>query len=374
MSITNLPCDSITAITNAWYNQLCESLHLSTEYFQLCQPVAIAPNNEALWTCAGLVPAKTLQYNSWYYDQPTFFSQYAAIVSQLQFPESSFEQHIGSANYAKWNSYLEGLPQPPPGNTLPTVWFQWAIIHAPAVANIGRTDLSSLVLLRGAQAAFAPYLGPNALSPEFLPALPDLMATLQAAPPATILFTSANGNPDVSGSWVPGNDPNLFGMWTGSWCGFLINKKFSQSAISVSLQFDHYSVVSVTPGAWYNSGLLHLALVSKSTPPWSSSTEWDTCFGQNGTLNYAIGSVLIVDGLSLTLTCEADFTSDEQSMIKSQVEMGFWPLYARQIDSIITNGISFGPGKMTITCQSVPGNPIVMGNNVFRINQYLGGR
>jgi hypothetical protein len=133
-------------------------------------------------------------------------------------------------------------------------------------------------------------------------------------------------------------------------------------------------VVSVTPGAWYNSGLLHLALVSKSTPPWSSSTEWDTCFGQNGTLNYAIGSVLIVDGLSLTLTCEADFTSDEQSMIKSQVEMGFWPIYARQIDSIITNDISFGPGKMTITCQSVPGNPIVMGNNVFRINQYLGGR
>jgi hypothetical protein len=373
MSITNLPCGSITAITNAWYNQLCESLHLSTDYFQLCQPVAIPANNEALWGCAGLVPPKTLKNNSWYFDQPTFFSQYAAIADQLQFSDSKFEQDIGSAIYSKWNSYLKGLPQPPPANTLPTVWFQWAVIHAPAVAGIGRADLSSLALIKSAQAALAPYLGPNALPPEFLPAFPDLTAMLQAAPSAGFSFTSANGNPDVSRSWVPGTDPNLFGIWTGSWCGFLINKKFSQSALSVSVQFEHFSVVTVTPGSWYNSGLLHLALAAASVPPWSTSTGWDTYFGQNGTLNFATGSVLVVDGLSLTLTCEADFTSGEQSMIKSQVEMGYWPIYARQMSPVITNGISFEPGKMIITCQSVPGNPIIMGNNVFRINQYLGG-
>lgn len=373
MSITNLSCDNITGITDAWYNRLSESLHLSTGHFQLCQPVAIPANNEALWACTGLVPPKTLKYNNWYYGQPDFFSQYAGIVEQLQFPENSFEQDIGSATYTKWNSYLQGLAQRPPDNTLPSVWFQWAVIHAPAVAGIGRTHLARLALIRGSQAALAPYLGPDALPPEFLPAFPDLTAMLQAAPPAGFSFTSANGNPDVSGSWSPGNDPGLFGLWTGSWCGFLINKKFSQSVISVSVQLAHFSVVTVTPGAWYNSGLLHLAWASKSAPPWSTGTGWDNYFGQNGTLNYAIGSVLVVDGLALTLTCEAGFTSEERSMIKSQVEMGYWPIYARQKASVITNDVSFEPGKMTITCRSVPGNPIIMGNNVFRISQYLGG-
>ncbi|HEX6427104.1 MAG TPA: hypothetical protein VF008_05435 [Niastella sp.] len=373
MTIKNLSCDSVTGIMDAWYNQLCDSLNLSNDHFQLLQPVAIPDNNESLWTYINCVPPKTLKYNHWYYNQPTFFSQYAAIVKQLQFPESSFEKDIGKAVYTKWNSYLKGLPQPPPENTLPTLWFQWALMNAPSVANIGRTDLSCQVLIKSGQAALAPYQGTNAKAPDFLPSLSDLTTTLQASPSADFLFDSKDSNPDVSKSWVPGIDPNFFGIWTGSWCGYRLNKKMALSAISVSVRFEHFSVVTITPGAWYNSGLLHLALASKSVPPWDTNTGWDTYFGTDGTLNYAIGSVLAVDGLSLTLTSDADFTNEEQSVIKSQVEMGYWPIYCPQKSAVITNDISFEPGKMTITCQSKPGNPILMGNNVFTISQYLGG-
>ena len=373
MTIKNLSCDSVTGIMDAWYNQLCGSLNLSINNFQLLQPVGIPGNNENLWTYIDHVPPKTLKYNHWYYNQPTFFSQYAEIVKQLQFPESSFEKDIGKAAYSKWNSYLKGLPQPPAENTLPSVWFQWAIMNAPSVANIGRSDLSCQVLIKSGQAALAPYQGPNAKSPAFLPLFSDLMTTLQASPSVDFLFTSMNGNPDVSKSWVPGNDPNFFGIWTGSWCGYLLNKKFAQSAISISVRFEHFSVVPVTPGSWYNSGLLHLALASKSVPPWNSDTGWDTYFGNDGTLNDAIGSVLAVDGISLNLTSDADFTSEEQLVIKSHIEMGYWPIYCQQKSAVITNDFHFEPGKMTIKCQSNPGNPILIGNNVFSISQYLGG-
>jgi hypothetical protein len=374
MTINNLFCDSITGITDGWYNQLCESLHLSNNNFQLCQPVAVPANNEDLWAYINLVPPKSLKYNYWFYDQPTFFSQYAEIVNQLQFPESSFEKIIGKVIWLKWNSYLKSLPQPPPENTLPTVWFQWAVIHAPAVANIGRNDLSCQLLIKSGLAALAPYQGPNARTPEFLPSFSDLTATLQASSPVDFLFTSDYGNQDVSNSWVPGNDPNLFGIWTGSGCGFLINKKFAQSAISVSVKFEHFSVVPITPGAWYNSGLLHLALASKSVPPWGSDAGWDKYFGQAGTLNYAIGSVLVADGISITLTCDANFTREEQLLIRSQAELGYWPLYCQQKLPAITNDVSFDPGKMTITCLAGSRNPVILGNNVFRINQYSGGR
>ncbi len=40
MTIKSLSCDAITAITDAWYNQLCSSLHLSPDHFQLLQPAA----------------------------------------------------------------------------------------------------------------------------------------------------------------------------------------------------------------------------------------------------------------------------------------------------------------------------------------------
>ena len=372
MTINNLSCDGITGIMDAWYNQLCNSLNLSINNFQLCQPIIIQANNDNLWAYINLVPPKTLKYNYWYYNQPAFFSQYAAIVNQLQFPESSFEKDIGKATFAKWNSYLKGLPQPPPENTLPSVWFQWAIMNAPSVANIGRTDLACMVLIKSAWAALAPYQGTNAKSPDFLPLFSDLTASLQASPSVNFSFDSMNANPDVSNSWVPGNDPNFFGLWTGCWCGLLVNKKFAQSAISISVKFEHFSVVPVTPGSWYNSALLHHALASKSSPPWDSNTAWDKYFGIDGTLNYAIGSVLAVDGISLSLTADADFASEEQSVIKSQVEMGYWPIYCPQKLPVITNDVSFEPGKMTINCHTDPGSPILMGNNIFKIGQYLG--
>jgi len=372
MNNKDLSCESITGITDAWYNQLCESLQLLNSSFQLMLPVAAPENNESLWTYFDLVPPATLKYNYWYYDQPTFFSQYAAILKQLQFPESTFENDIGKATYAKWNSYLQGLPQPPPENTLPAVWFQWAMLNAPVVANIGRSDLACQILIKSGARALAPYQGPNAKLPDFLPSFSDLVATLQSAPPADLLFTSTNGNPDVSNSWVPGIDPGFFGIWTGSWCGFRFNKKFAKSAVTLSVKFDHFAVVPITPGAWYNSGLLHLALASQSVPPWNSSTGWDKYFGQHGTLNFALGSVIAANGISLTLTSDAEFTSEEQAVIKSQVEMGYWPLYCRH-KAVITNDILFETGKMTITCNAAAGNPVLIGNNVFKIGQYLGG-
>jgi hypothetical protein len=80
-----------------------------------------------------------------------------------------------------------------------------------------------------------------------------------------------------------------------------------------------------------------------------------------------------VDGISLTLTSDADFTSEEQAIIKSQCGAGYWPLYGGQLSPIITNEISFDSGKLTIKCNSEPGHPILPGNNVFKINQHLGG-
>lgn len=364
--------DSVTDITHAWLNQLCSKLNLPPGNFQLIQPIGIPESDTALWAWLNCIPPQTLQYNYWYYNQPTFFSQYAAIVNELQFPDSAFQKDIGKSTYTKWTAYLKGLPLPPPDNTLPTVWFQWAMLNAPAVANIGRSDLSCELLIKSAQTALAPYQGSNAQQPPFSPTLSGLTAALQSSPATNFSFSSTNANPDVSHSWVPGNDPSFFGLYTGSRSGFLMDQKFAGSTINVSVAFEHFAVVPVTPGPWYNSGFLNLALTSKAAPPWPSATGWGNYFGDNGSFNYAIGAVLAVDGISLTLTSDAAFTSEEQAFIKSQLSAGYWPLYGGQVSPTITNAVSFAEDIMTITCNTEPGHPILIGNNVFTINQYLG--
>jgi hypothetical protein len=373
MTSQNLPCEEITAITDAWYNQLAISLNLSVKNFQILQPLAVPKDDASLWEYFNVVPPLTLKYNYWFYKQKTFFSQYAEVINKLAFPESDFKKNIGAGTFAKWNVYLKSLSPAPPPNTLPSVWFKWAMLHAPSVANIGRSDLSAQLLINGGQAALKPYQGAGAKPVDFSPSFSSLKANLAASSSANFSFDSKNDDPNVSSSWVPGYDPNIFGIWTGSWCGFEMNKTFSESTVTIAASFKHFAVVPITPGAWYNSGVFHLALVSESSPPWAIDADWDKYFGENGTLNYVNGSVVAVDGIALTLTSDADFSVEEQYIIKAFVGLGYWPLYCPQQTSSITNTITFENGKMSIELQSEPSNPIIIGNNVLSVRQYLGG-
>ncbi|SEI56762.1 hypothetical protein SAMN05216327_102501 [Dyadobacter sp. SG02] len=366
------PTEAMTAITDGWYNQLAASLNLSNLHFQLLQPPAVPTSDQGLWDCFNVIPPVTLKYNRWIYQQPTFFSQYAAVVNGLSFPESAFVKDIGAETYVAWQAYLKTITPPPPTNTLPTVWLQWALVNAPEVANIGRSDLSTQLLIQSAQAVLEPYEGPNAKPADFSPSLSDLKNTLKASSGTSFSFNSAHDDPDVSDSWVPGDDPNYFGMWTGSSAAFHVSRKFASSNVTVSVEFDHFATVAVTPGPWYNSSSLHQAWASPSTPPWIDSADWQTYFGTTGSFTHAVGSLLAADGITLTLTSDASFTAAEQLIIKGLVAMGDWPVYCPISSSVLSNSITIAPGSTTIRFKSAPGNPVVLGFNVFDIRSYAG--
>lgn len=366
------PTEAMTAVTDGWYNKLATCLNLSIRHFQLLQPLAVPTSDHGLWDSFNVVPPVTLKYNRWFYQQPTFFSQYAALVNGLSFPESAFVKDIGADTYVEWQAYLNTLSPPPAANTLPTVWFEWAMVNAPEVANIGRSDLSVQLLINGAQAVLQPYEGPNAKPADFSPSFSDLKNTLKASPGVHFSFDSTNDDPDVSNSWVPGDDPNYFGIWTGSSAAFHVSRKFALSKITVSVQFDHFTAVAVTPGEWYNSSLLHQAWAAQSTPPWIDSADWQTYFGASGNLTHAVGSIVAADGITLTLTSDADFTVAEQAIIKGLAAMGDWPVYCPVSSAVLSNSITTGPESMTIRFKSAPGNPVILGFNVFDIRSYLG--
>ncbi|GGM96167.1 hypothetical protein GCM10010967_32140 [Dyadobacter beijingensis] len=373
MMATDTSTDAVTALTDAWYNQLAASLSLSVRNFQLLQPPAVPTGDQSLWDSFNVVPPVTLKYNRWVYQQPAFFKQYAALVNSLSFPESAFVEDIGADTYVQWTAYLKTVSPPPAPNELPGVWFQWAMLHAPSVANIGRSDLATQLLIGGAQAALEPYEGPDAKQADYSPSFGDLKNILKLSSGASFSFDSSTADPDVSGSWVPGDDPNYFGVWTGSSTAFRISRKFALSKITVTAAFDHFGVVPVTPGPWYNSSMLHLAWVSgASVPPWVSESDWDRYFGASGKLTHAIGSVLAADGITLTLHSDANFSPEEQAVIRVLALMGDWPVYCPVQLSAITNTVTSAPGSLTIRFHAAPGNPVILGYNVFDIRSYTG--
>ncbi|SDE79830.1 hypothetical protein SAMN04487996_10723 [Dyadobacter soli] len=372
-TIYETPTEAMTAVTDGWYNQLASCLNLSTRHFQLLQPAAVPVSDQSLWDCIDVVPPVTLKYNCWIYQQPTFFGQYAAVVNGLSFPESTFIEDIGRETYVQWEAYLRTVTPPPPANELPSVWFQWAIVNAPSVANIGRSDLSVQLLISSAQAVLEPYEGPNAKPASFSPSFSDLKSILRASPGTSFSFDSNRDDPDVSDSWAPGDDPNYFGIWTGSAAAFNISRKFAASKVTVSAQFDHFANITLTPGEWYSSALLHQAWASKSTPPWIDSADWQKFFGDTGSLTHAIGSVLAADSITLTLTSDADFNLAELAVIKGLAAMGDWPIYCPITSPALSNSISTGPGTLSIRFKSEPGNPVILGFNVFDIRSYVSG-
>jgi hypothetical protein len=367
----------MTILQNRWYTGLVSGLVLNPHLFQVLHPTPpILQNDTALWTLQNQLPPFTLTWNTWVYTTNQFLTEYATVVPQMQFPESTFEQDIGNDNYQAWTAHLKTITPPPPQHTLPTLFRAWALLHAPSVANQGTADLSRMVLIASAQAALTPYQGPNAKPVDFAETSAQLSWLLSQSPPAGLTVDSSTTSADVSDTWTQGVNPCFFGLWTGSWSSTPLSEKFATSHVQVDFTCAHRALLTSTPGAWYNSSLLHLAYSTNATPPWPASADptWDEVFGPEGTMQRLITSLLIVDGITATVTSDAIFDTADRTSIQQNSQSGFWPLYcpSEPTGGVVTNTVTFPQDTLQIQTTTAPGNPIVIGANVLSIAQVLG--
>ena len=136
-----------TPITNNWHNKLAKSLNIFIDDFLIFQPSVIINNETDLHINLNLIPTEShITSGKLTGNQTDFYTQYMDVIKKLPAYESGFEHHIGSENHTKWKSYLNSLSAKPKINEMPSIWFSWAMIHAPAVANVGRSDLSRQII------------------------------------------------------------------------------------------------------------------------------------------------------------------------------------------------------------------------------------
>ena len=140
----------------------------------------------------------------------------------------------------------------------------------------------------------------------------------------------------------------------------------------VAAKFRALAVWTATPGSWYRSSLLNLAYSSRTAPPWVAGQDWDAFFGPDGSMQYLLASLVVVDGLQASLTSLAVYDEAEQAAVRRAAPEGLWPFYVPR-SAAATSSVGFDDSAhLRIETRTQPGAPLVLGANVLSVDRYLG--
>ena len=379
---------AFVTIQNGLYNALAQGLGLNRQTFQIIQPAAplLAGDNRFLWNFFNNIPPRSLTQNYIASGGNQLFSNYIALMGALSpATEVDLEGDIGADNLRAFIDFVKTISPPPPINQYPDIFFGWAFLNAPDVANVGATDWAAILLdpILTGQRAVLPYLptpAPNptpGLPPDWLLGYDQLVAQLQNAPSFSFSLDSSTMNTDVSNTWTGGDHSGVFGLWSGSDSSESISTQFSESNFEFQLSFGNVLQFQTNAGAWYSSSTLNQAIDNPDVdPPWRSAgtlINWGNTFGDDGNMQRVAVSLLVVDTMSVFLDAETQYSTFEQQTIQNNSSAGVWPFYTTNSSGATTTTTTFDDaGGLHVENHGIPGVPVVIGGNVLPIDRFLG--
>jgi len=377
--------DPSTDLQNKWFNGLIQGLGVSQTNFQILQPAPplvasgnVNTDNNALWNYYNQIPVDDLTLNLVLSGGNSFFQDYSGVMSQMIPPNNiNVEADIGTEAFTAWQAYLQRFFPLPAFTQLSSLFLQWASIYYPSVANIGASDYAALALnpISAAQnELLAAY--PTGTSPDFFGTYAQLVTQLNSAPSRSFTFNSSNTSNDVSQSWNSGGSSNFFGLFgSSSSSSSSLFEQFSASQVTVDASFEHILIVPATPGNWYNSSAFNIAYSNSASPPWRANAQpnWNNTFSSQGNMQRFMASLIIASGMTIKVHSAAQYSSVQQTTIKTSGSSGFWPFYSGSGSSSSTSTATFNnDDSMDILITSASGIPVVIGGTVISTAQFLG--
>lgn len=372
-------------VRNKIYNAVVEGLGLSRDSFQLIQaaPPLVQGNDHMLWDYLDNIPPLSLDQRYTPSGGNQFTSAYKAAM-QAMLPSSTidFIRDIGEQTFHEFIAYLKELRPTPRPNQYSDIFFNWALLNAPSVADLGASDYAAQALdvLRSAQSALLLYAPTGAPNPS--PGLPydwglgynDLVAQLQRAPSGSFTVSSQHTDSGVNNTWANGHHTAALGLLKGTDGSSHIDSHFAQSTFKIEASFRHVLRFQANAGAWYTSAALGLAYSNPASPPWRpGATQWANVFGDQGILPRVTANILVVDTMSISVTADTRYGTNEADAMRHSSSGGFAPIYAAENGNGVTNDVQVdNVGRTTLTSRSAPGVPIVLGCDVLPISRFLG--
>lgn len=363
-----------------WYNAITSGLNLNPSTFQLMQGnTVVGTLSETLWSIFDAVPPASVnnyfnpsQFNS-------FSANYGAIINNLNQPGSNQFQNDMGDYYPAWSSFLKQQTALPSGGIM-ALFQTWSQLNMPAgQAMQCYTDLAA-IYQGPVYTAITMWLtaGGQQGVKAYTTTVEQVTTKIAQAPSGSVTMNSQMETSDVSHSWAKGEVAGWFDMFAGEGSGSYdqLSMELITAGLNISAQFSHVLTLSAAPLSqpsqdpilsqykpWYDAAALDLAYQNNNNVVWKNSPPtWNNEFGPNGSLLYTCSALVVVDGVTITLTSNASFSQSQQQEFQSQATAGFWPFFEASASGGWSNSFSFDDeGKMTYTASSPVGNPVVLG-------------
>jgi hypothetical protein len=372
-------------LQTGFYNAISQLLGFQPgSPFQLLQPSTAITSDQSnadqtLWNYLNSMPPYSLTQSYVASSGNLFFTDYSAVIGALiPSVKITFRADIGSDCYADWLSYVRAMKPAPAANQLSTLFLNWASIYYPDVANKGARDLAAIVLdpVSAAQTMLT-WSYPAGSLPDWSQTYDDLVSQLAKGQAITnASLNSSSFDYSTSTTWSQQSTSGLFGLWGGSSYSSSTATAFAQGDVSMTLNIDHVTTFSPAPGLWYNSAALGLAYAAgEGNAPWdpTNALDWNKTFGPDGNMQRFASSLVVVSGLTITVTSSTVMTDTQAAEVINNSGAGLWPFYSSNSSSGSNSyAVQNANGTLTLTITTPDNVPTVIGVNVLPAGQFLG--
>ena len=384
--------DAMKTLTEQYYNAIVGQIHLSDQQFQLAQGnVALDKTTQNLWSMMDAIPPKSIVHEWTPGGLNTLSSQYGALISRIQDTATGAFQAAMGDYYAAWQAYLKANP-PSDGKTIIEVYSNWAYqLSGMPPDQAGKTLGLYQAALNGpvtqANIAWAVAGGQTAIK-AYTQTIETVDNTLSGAPAGSVSINSATQSSDTSHSWAEGGVEGFYDVFFGGGEGSYdhVSSEVIASELDFQIGFSHVTTIPVTPLAngtvtagpttykpWYVPAALLLAYSNNDNNTWQTGTpDWSTFFGAQATLPRVASGLVIVDGITITVTSGKSIDTASRTEVKSAFEAGYFPFFGVAGAGGWTTTTSFSDeGIMTVTSTCPQGNPQVLGMLQSPISTYV---
>lgn len=381
-ALDDSPAEQVMSTLNAqWYNAVVTGCGLDAGSFQLVQGASpLGSTSEVLWNIADAVPPLSVSH----YFNPSqlnvFSTDYGAVINNLK-PQNAqkFQNDMGDY-YSAWVAYLNTSPTIPQGGIL-ALFQTWSQLHMPPdQAQQCYTDYQQVSqgVVPVAVSMWGKAGGSTGGTKAYNATIAQLQSALNSAPSKSFTLETATESSDVSHSWAQVEAGGILDFFEGGGDTSYdeLTETFAQSGLSISVTFQRLVTFPLAPLSktstdpilsqyqpWFSSAALNLAYQNDNNVVWSNTPpSWSDTFGPNGNMLRTASALVVVDGITVTTTCDTAFSSSDQTTIKSAAQAGFWPFFEAEASGGWTHDVSFSQsGFMTIASTCALGNPQILG-------------
>ena len=370
---------SMNNLTAGWYNTIVTALGLDDSSFQLIQgSLPLGDTSVPLFQMSDSVPPQSVTTYFSTSEWNRFSSDYKELLFAMSPGDSANDlKKVLGDTYAVWVSYRTSFYDKNPDSTksqedLFKIFANQHLDPGPAQQAILAFQKSEISPVNDAITAFLDQSNYLQGEPIYNQTIEQIKTAILSGQSAPIAYDSKTADSDVTNTWAEGAVGGLIEFFDfeaeagGTYEA--INTKASSSEVTISGTISKYVTVPIGPGKWFDSGVFNNAYKSKDNNyVWdvASQTTWETCFGPSGMMPRVITSLIIVDGIDITITSKASYSSEEYSKITQESEGGFFPFFMAESESTHTSDVKHNAdATITVTHKSNIGNPQILGVNV----------